>query len=71
MNGIVQGECKILFGLGVCVVNGSLAPAHAQLPVALQDGGQPQRRASLSRGVGGGGGGGCSRQTVTVAAERW
>lgn len=31
MNGIVQGECKILFGLGVCVVNGSLELAHAHL----------------------------------------
>ena len=26
---IVPGECKKLFGLGVCVVNGSLELAHA------------------------------------------
>lgn len=31
VNGIVQGECKILFDLGVCVVNGSLELAHAHL----------------------------------------
>lgn len=29
VNGIVQGECKILSGLGACVVNGSLELAHA------------------------------------------
>lgn len=29
MNGMVQRECKILLGLGVCVVNGSLELAHA------------------------------------------
>lgn len=32
VNGIVQRECKILFGLGVCVAKGSLGLAHAHLP---------------------------------------
>lgn len=29
MHGMDQGKYKILLGLGVCVVNGSLALAHA------------------------------------------
>lgn len=31
MNGTVQRECKILFDLGVCVVNGSPELTHAHL----------------------------------------
>ena len=31
VNGIFQGECKKLFGLGVCVVNGLPELAHAHL----------------------------------------